>query len=68
VRARGWALATGEREADLNAVAVPILDARGRLIAVLGVQGPAGRFADGAMDSAVRHLEERATALRAQLS
>ncbi|MBO0804910.1 MAG: IclR family transcriptional regulator, partial [Nocardiopsaceae bacterium] len=41
VRARGWAQAVGEREAELNGVAVPVLDAAGGLLAILGVQGPA---------------------------
>ena len=65
VRERGWAQACGEREAELHAVAVPIRDARGQLVAVLGVQGPAGRFGTAAMDSAVEHLQEHAAALTA---
>ena len=65
VRARGWAQACGEREAELHAVAVPIRDVRGQLVAVIGVQGPAGRFGPAAMDSAVQYLEEHAAALTA---
>jgi DNA-binding IclR family transcriptional regulator len=63
VRERGWARACGEREAELHAVAVPIRDARGQLVAVLGIQGPAGRFGPAAMDSAVAHLRAHAAAL-----
>ncbi|MDN5932639.1 MAG: IclR family transcriptional regulator [Pseudonocardia sp.] len=63
VRERGWAQAVGEREDDLNAVAVPVVDATGALIAVLGVQGPAGRFTPRAMRAAIEPLTERATAL-----
>ena len=63
VRGRGWAQAVGEREDDLNAVAVPVLDGTGALIAVLGVQGPAGRFTPRAMRAAVDPLTERALAL-----
>lgn len=63
VRERGWAQARGERETDLHAVAVPILDARRKLVAVLGVQGPAGRFGTAAMRLAAGHLQERAAAL-----
>jgi DNA-binding IclR family transcriptional regulator len=44
VRGQGWAEAAGERERDLNAVAAPVFGADGRLAAVLGVQGPEGRF------------------------
>ena len=47
VRTRGWAEAAGERERDLNALAAPVFGADGRLAAVLGLQGPEGRF-DGA--------------------
>ena len=65
VRERGWAQACGEREAELHAVAVPIRDARDRLVAMLGVQGPAGRFGTAQMGSAVEHLQEHATALTA---
>jgi DNA-binding IclR family transcriptional regulator len=43
VRHRGWAEASGEREEDLNAIAAPITSG-GRLIGVLGLQGPAMRF------------------------
>jgi DNA-binding IclR family transcriptional regulator len=44
VRRLGIARSLGEREPDLNAVAAPVLDGRAELAAVLGVQGPAGRF------------------------
>ena len=36
-------IAAGEREADLNAVAAPVFDARG-LVAIIGLQGPAARL------------------------
>jgi DNA-binding IclR family transcriptional regulator len=60
VAERGWAQAVGEREEDLNAIAAPVLDAAGRLRAVLGVQGPALRFRPRAMRAAVDPLVERA--------
>jgi IclR family acetate operon transcriptional repressor len=52
VRVQGWAQAIGEREEDLNAVAAPVLGAGGALEAVVGVQGPAGRFGPAAMRAA----------------
>jgi IclR family acetate operon transcriptional repressor len=67
VRAQGWAQATGEREDDLNALAAPVLDAAGELVAVLGVQGPASRFGEGAMHDARRPLAAAASALSATL-
>jgi IclR family acetate operon transcriptional repressor len=60
VRERGWGQALGEREEDLNAVAVPVLDPAGTLAAILGVQGPAVRFSPRVMRSAVELLMDRA--------
>ncbi len=68
VRARRWAQVCGEREAELNAAAVPVLDTRERLLAVLGVQGPAGRFGPVEMEHAVQRLREVAAALRASIT
>jgi DNA-binding IclR family transcriptional regulator len=44
VRARGWAEAVGEREADLAALAAPAFGRHGELAAILGVQGPVSRL------------------------
>jgi DNA-binding IclR family transcriptional regulator len=63
VRERGWAEAAGEREEDLNAVAAPVLTAAGRLVAVLGVQGPAVRFTPRAMRTAAELLLDRAAVI-----
>ncbi|MGI8697220.1 MAG: IclR family transcriptional regulator [Mycobacteriales bacterium] len=60
---RGWAWSRGEREADLNAIAAPVAGPGGRLAGVLGLQGPAGRFDDGAMTRAVPILIGRAAAI-----
>jgi IclR family acetate operon transcriptional repressor len=60
VRDRGWAQAVGEREADLNAVATPVLTSTGRLAAILGVQGPAVRFSPRVMRVAAESLLELA--------
>ena len=60
VRRQGWAGAAGEREPDLNAVAAPAFGADGRLAAILGLQGPAGRFDGPAQDAAARLLLEHA--------
>jgi len=67
VRDRGWAQAVGEREDELNAVGVPVPDRAGELVAVLGVQGPSGRFTPRAMRAAIDPLVERAQALAAAL-
>jgi IclR family acetate operon transcriptional repressor len=67
VRERGWGQAVGEREEDLNAIAVPVMDRAGQLVAILGIQGPAVRFSPGAMRSAVELLMERADRISAAL-
>ena len=66
-RERGWAEAVGEREEDLNAVAAPVLSPAGKLVAILGVQGPAVRFNPRAMRSAAELLLERAALISSTL-
>lgn len=44
IRERGFAEAVGEREPDLAAVAAPVFGRDGRLVAILGIQGPASRL------------------------
>ncbi|HEX5194907.1 MAG TPA: IclR family transcriptional regulator [Solirubrobacteraceae bacterium] len=44
VRRGGWAEAFGEREPDLAALAAPVCGRDGELVAILGLQGPAGRL------------------------
>lgn len=56
VRKQGWARAIGEREEELNAVAAPVRGSNGELAAVLGVQGPAPRFGEQAMEGALTSL------------
>jgi IclR family acetate operon transcriptional repressor len=67
VRERGWGQALGEREEDLNAVGVPVLDQTGRLVAILGMQGPAARFSPRVMRSAVELLQESAERISSAL-
>ena len=57
---RGWAEATGEREQDLHAVAVPVCNADGALLAILGVQGPSWRFGPDERRVAIEHLQRAA--------
>ena len=66
-RETGWAQALGEREEDLNAVAAPILDRSGKLVAILGVQGPALRFSPRAMRAAVELLADKAALISSAL-
>jgi len=65
IRQRGWAQSVGEREVDLNTIAAPVLRAGGHLVAVIGVQGPAGRFGPKKMRAAVDVLRAHCAALSA---
>ena len=64
VRAAGVAEAAGEREPGLNAIAAPVLGDDGRLVAVLGVQGPE-RFDAAARRAAAQPLARAAALLAA---
>jgi IclR family acetate operon transcriptional repressor len=63
VRQRGYADAVGERELDLNAVAAPIFGPDDELVAIMGVQGPAPRFAGARVRAALDLLVARAEEL-----
>jgi DNA-binding IclR family transcriptional regulator len=67
VRAQGWAVAVGEREPDLAAVAAPVVGSRGELAAVIGLQGPAIRFDAMAREQALPLLVGAAETLSARL-
>ncbi len=51
----------------MNAVAVPVLDRAGKLVAILGVQGPSARFRGEAIQAAARLLAARAADISAVL-
>ncbi len=67
VRAAGWARAEGEREADLNAIAAPVFGPGAELVAILGLQGPAGRFDHASQDAAAAHLLRHAAEISRSL-
>jgi DNA-binding IclR family transcriptional regulator len=67
VRARGYAVNFGEREEDLHAIAAPVWGSRGELAAIVGLQGPSGRFTAHEMDAAVRPLLEHTLQLSHEL-
>jgi len=60
---RGFAAAFGEREADLNGIAVPVLGHRGDLAAILGVHGPSPRLTRTAMRATLDPLREHAASI-----
>jgi DNA-binding IclR family transcriptional regulator len=64
---QGYAVAEEEREPELNAIAVPVRGTHGRVVAALGVQGPAHRFDRAAMTRALPVLRQEAEALSGKL-
>jgi len=66
-RAKGYAVALGEIEEGLHAVAAPIHDAQGRAIAAVSVSGPAYRMPPGEIKSFGRMTAETAERISARL-
>ncbi len=60
VRAQGYAEALGELETGLDAVAAPVRDRTGNVVAALGISGPSSRFGAGRRLGALlrSHAEE----------
>ncbi len=67
VRKQGYAEAREEREPGLAAVAAPVLDSRGELVGIVGVQGPASRFDARALRATTPVVLEHVAALSAAL-
>jgi IclR family acetate operon transcriptional repressor len=67
VRERGYAMAVGEREPDLTAVAAPVRGSRGELEAIVALQGPSSRFDPRAVEKALPELLSRAAAVSREL-
>jgi IclR family acetate operon transcriptional repressor len=67
VRERGYAMAVGEREPDLTAVAAPVRGSRGELEAIVALQGPSSRFDARAVEKALPELLSRAAAVSREL-
>ena len=67
VRRRGFATAFGEFDAALNAVAAPVHDARGQVIAAVDVWGPAFRVTPGRVPELAQQARETAAAVSVRL-
>ena len=67
VRRRGFATAFGEFDAGLNAVAAPVHDARGQVIAAVDVWGPAFRVTPRRVPELVQQVRETAGAVSVRL-
>jgi DNA-binding IclR family transcriptional regulator len=67
VRRRGFATAFSEWLAGTNAIAVPVLDARGRVIASVGVWGPSFRITPARVAELVTAARATAAAITTRL-
>lgn len=67
IRVRGYCVSDGEVDAGARAVAVPLLDERGRLVAGLSTAGPAFRMDDAVVETHIARLLAGAATIQAQL-
>ncbi|HEY7524246.1 MAG TPA: IclR family transcriptional regulator [Candidatus Limnocylindrales bacterium] len=67
VRRRGFATAMGEYEAGLNAVAAPVHDARGTVIAAVDIWGPAFRLTPRRIPELAAQARETAAAISVRI-
>jgi DNA-binding IclR family transcriptional regulator len=67
IRRRGYATAIGEYELGLNAVAAPVHDARGQIIAAVDVWGPTFRLTPRRIPELAAHVREAAAAISVRL-
>jgi len=68
VRRRGYATALGEFEVGLNAVAAPVVDARGSVIAAVDIWGPAFRLTPRRLPELAALAREAAATISARLN
>jgi DNA-binding IclR family transcriptional regulator len=67
IRRRGYATAIGEYELGLNAVAAPVFDARGNVVAAVDIWGPAFRLTPRRIPELAAHARETAAAVTVRL-
>jgi DNA-binding IclR family transcriptional regulator len=67
VRRRGYATAIGEFELGLNAVAAPVHDARGQVIAAVDIWGPTFRLTPRRVPELAAQVREAAAAISVRL-
>jgi len=67
VREQGWACTNEELEIGLNAVAAPVYDGTGEVVAAVGVSGPSYRLTVESFPDVAAHLVEGAWEISARL-
>jgi IclR family acetate operon transcriptional repressor len=67
VQKRGYATVWAEMEADLAAVAAPVRNHRGAVVAAIAIGGPVSRCAPGRLDALAKEVIEAANGLSAKI-
>lgn len=67
VRQRGWSSTTEEFEVGLNAIACPIHDAEGAVVAALSISGPSYRLSTDVFPQLARTVSAAAAAISARI-
>jgi DNA-binding IclR family transcriptional regulator len=67
VERRGWAATAEEYEVGLNAVAAPVRDAEGRVVAAVSVSGPSFRLSPGSFEAVATSVTAAADELSRRL-
>lgn len=67
IKKQGYATSVEEREAGTSAVAVPIFNRYGKIIAALAVSGPVGRLTLERMKEVIPHVTEAASRMQKML-
>jgi DNA-binding IclR family transcriptional regulator len=67
IRERGWVMTDGELDHGVSAVAAPVLDARGHLVAGVSLAGPSERVARRGIEQAAAAVCAAARAIEAAL-
>ena len=67
VRQHGWSAAVGEWEEGINALAVPVWDATGQLVAAVSVTAPDFRMPESRFDEFLHHAQKAARDLETRL-
>ena len=67
IRRRGYATALGEFEPSLNAVAAPVRDARGSVVAAVDIWGPGFRLTPRRIPELATQVREAAAAISARI-
>lgn len=67
IRERGYWVTSGEREVGLSAIAAPVYNAKGRIIAAVSISGPTIRLIDGELAEKVRIVMDCGNRISQQL-